>query len=240
MASHCASVRQTRLPLTRLPVISSRLQIFFSAAGLACGCAGAGAASATAANAANAHKRVMYHLLRTACPKNGMGTPAAIGCELVPQRAFNLPVRALFVKSQGGIELINLRCEVAGPPLHQGRAGTVKLCKAKRLWHGSGMTEPRDPTDCTTMTEVRAGVDDVDRQVVALLKHRFRYMDAAARIKPDRSAVRDEWRKSDVLAKVDAAAAELGVDQVLVARLYEDLIESSIAHDLEVFDRSRG
>ena len=90
------------------------------------------------------------------------------------------------------------------------------------------------------MTEVRAGVDDVDRQVVALLKRRFGYMDAAARIKPDRSAVRDEWRKADVLANVDATAAGLGVDPALMARLYEDLIETSIAYELEVFDQTRG
>jgi isochorismate pyruvate lyase len=36
------------------------------------------------------------------------------------------------------------------------------------------------------MAEVRSGVDEVDRQLVALLKRRFGYMDAAARIKPDR------------------------------------------------------
>ena len=90
------------------------------------------------------------------------------------------------------------------------------------------------------MTEVRAGVDDVDRQVVALLKMRFGYMDAAARIKPDREAVRDEWRKADVLTKVDAAAVELGVDRTFVARLYEDLIETSIAHEMDEFDRTRG
>lgn len=102
------------------------------------------------------------------------------------------------------------------------------------------MTEIRDPADCNTMTEVRAGVDDVDRQVVALLKRRFGYMDAAARIKPDRSAVRDEWRKADVLAKVDGAAAALEVDRSLLARIYEDLVETSIAYELEVFDRTRG
>jgi len=102
------------------------------------------------------------------------------------------------------------------------------------------MTDILHPADCTTMAEVRAGVDDVDRQVVALLKRRFGYMDAAARIKLDRSAVRDEWRKADVLAKVDAAAAELGVDRQLMARLYEDLIETSIAHELAVFDQTRG
>lgn len=98
----------------------------------------------------------------------------------------------------------------------------------------------RDPADCSTMTEVRAGVDDVDRRIVELLRRRFGYMDAAARIKPDRSAIRDEWRKSDVLAKVDASAAELGIDRQFVGRLYEDLIETSIAHELAEFDRTRG
>ena len=95
----------------------------------------------------------------------------------------------------------------------------------------------RDPADCSTMTEVRTGVDDVDHRIVALLARRFGYMDAAARIKPDRSAVRDEWRKADVLAKVDAAAAEMDVDRQLMARLYEDLIETSIAHEMVEFDR---
>ena len=105
---------------------------------------------------------------------------------------------------------------------------------------GQVMTDIRDPADCTSMTEVRAGVDDVDRRLVALLQRRFGYMDAAARIKPDRSAVRDERRKADVLAKVDAEAGRLGVDRSLVARLYEDLIETSIAHELDEFDRTRG
>jgi isochorismate pyruvate lyase len=101
------------------------------------------------------------------------------------------------------------------------------------------MSEIPDPNDCNSMTEVRAGVDDVDRRVVELLKRRFGYMDAAARIKPDREAVRDEWRKADVLAKVDAAAERMGVDRALMARLYEDLIETSIAHEFEEYDRRR-
>jgi isochorismate pyruvate lyase len=92
------------------------------------------------------------------------------------------------------------------------------------------------PADCTTMTEVRAGVDAVDRQIVALFATRFGYMDAAARIKPTRDAVRDEWRKADVKAKVDAAAAAAAVDRALVSRLYEDLIETSIAHELVRWD----
>jgi isochorismate pyruvate lyase len=101
------------------------------------------------------------------------------------------------------------------------------------------MSHIPDPADCTTMIEVREGVDDVDRQVVALLARRFGFMDAAARIKPTRAAVRDEWRKADVKAKVDAAAAAAGVDRALVSRLYEDLIETSIAHELGRWDLIR-
>jgi isochorismate pyruvate lyase len=102
------------------------------------------------------------------------------------------------------------------------------------------MSDIRDHTDCTTMAEVRAGVDDVDRQVVALIARRFGYMDAAARIKSERSAVRDEGRKAEVLAKVDASARDACIDRRLIARLYEELIEASIAYELEVFDRTRG
>ena len=101
------------------------------------------------------------------------------------------------------------------------------------------MTDIRDPQDCENMAEVREGVDDVDRRIVALLHRRFGYMDAAARIKPDRDAVRDEWRKADVKKKVDAQARKLGVDPDLLDRLYEDLIETSIAHELDRFDATR-
>ena len=44
----------------------------------------------------------------------------------------------------------------------------------------------------------------------------------------------------DVLAKVDAAASTLNVDRALMARLYEDLIETSIAYELGEFDRLKG
>lgn len=101
------------------------------------------------------------------------------------------------------------------------------------------MTEIPDPGNCTSMAEVRAGVDETDRRIVALIARRFAFMDAAARIKQARSAVRDERRKADVLAKAAAAAAHAGVDRGLIARLYEDLIETSIAHELAEFDRLR-
>ena len=101
------------------------------------------------------------------------------------------------------------------------------------------MTCPPPPIECQTMLDVRAGVDEVDRELVALLAKRFGYMDAAARIKPDRAAVRDELRKAEVLANVAAEASCRNVDGALMARLYEDIVETSIAHELVEYDRLR-
>ena len=91
--------------------------------------------------------------------------------------------------------------------------------------------------DCTTMAEVRAGVDQVDRDLVALLARRFAYMDAAARIKPDRSAVRDEARKAQVIDNARAAAEKFGLPAESIARLWNDLVETSIAYEMAAFDR---
>src|SRR5688572_10095282 len=100
------------------------------------------------------------------------------------------------------------------------------------------MTEtPINPEACRTMAEVRAGVDAVDRALMALLGERMRYMDAAARIKPERGQVRDEARKAQVIANARANAANEGVPETLVGELWERLVEGSIVYELERFDQ---
>lgn len=96
------------------------------------------------------------------------------------------------------------------------------------------------PAECRTMAEVRHGVDRLDEELVSLLGERFRYMDAAARIKPSRELVRDEARKAEVIGNAKARAGAEGVSADLVADLWELLVESSIAHELDRFDRTRG
>jgi isochorismate pyruvate lyase len=90
---------------------------------------------------------------------------------------------------------------------------------------------------CNTMTEVRVGVDALDLELVALLARRFAYMDAAARIKPERGAVRDEARKAAVIANARAEAERLGLPGEVIADLWEQLVEASIAYELASFDR---
>jgi isochorismate pyruvate lyase len=89
------------------------------------------------------------------------------------------------------------------------------------------------------MVEVREGVDAIDRALVDLLARRFGYMDAAARIKPTRDAVRDEGRKAQVITNAAAAARAAGLPDGLAESLWETLVEASIAYELGVWDASR-
>jgi len=101
-------------------------------------------------------------------------------------------------------------------------------------------TDPRPaPADCITMAEVRVGVDALDRLLVTVLAERQRYMDAAARIKQDRDAVRDAARIEDVVAKVKAAAREAGLSEAIAEPVWRTLIERCIAHEFGVWDALR-
>lgn len=93
--------------------------------------------------------------------------------------------------------------------------------------------------ECQTMVDVRAGVDAIDRALVDLLAQRFGFMDAAARIKPTRDAVRDEGRKAQVIANAAAAARVAGLPEGLAEALWETLVEASIAYELSVWDQRR-
>jgi isochorismate pyruvate lyase len=100
--------------------------------------------------------------------------------------------------------------------------------------------ERRPPADCTSMAEVRQGVDALDRALVALLAERQRYMDAAARIKRERGAVRDPARIEDVVAKVKACAREAGLSEAIAEPVWRMLIDRCIAYEFASWDRQRG
>ena len=96
------------------------------------------------------------------------------------------------------------------------------------------------PADCETMLDVRKGVDALDRALVLVLAERQRYMDAAARIKPNRDAVFDQARIDDVVAKVLAAAEPAGLSPDIAEPVWRLLIDRCIAHEFAKYDATRG
>ena len=87
------------------------------------------------------------------------------------------------------------------------------------------------------MTEVRQGVDAIDRALVELLAERQGYMDAAARIKPSRDVVHDEARIEQVIERVKAQATLKGLSHAIAEPVWRTLISRCIAYEYEVWDQ---
>ncbi len=84
---------------------------------------------------------------------------------------------------------------------------------------------------CVSMDEVRTEIDRIDRELVALVAARQRYIEAAARIKDAESEVRVEWRIRDVVGKVLAAAEHEGLSRRIAEPVWRELIERCIEHE---------
>ncbi len=89
------------------------------------------------------------------------------------------------------------------------------------------------------MPRLRETIDQIDSDLIALLKLRFQCMEAAARIKSEKSAVRDEARKAEVLTNVKRLASEAAIPVPTMAAIWEMLIETSISYELQKWDQLR-
>lgn len=90
----------------------------------------------------------------------------------------------------------------------------------------------RDPEACASMDELRAEIDRIDAELVALLVRRAACIDRAVVLK--RAAglpARIDARVEEVLAKVRAAAEADGLSPALVEALWRRLIEWSIGRE---------
>ena len=95
------------------------------------------------------------------------------------------------------------------------------------------------PEDCGSMDELRVAIDALDRQLVTLLARRQTYIERAAELKSGRAQVRDPARIEDVMQKVIAAGKEAGLNPAIAEPVWRALIEASIAHEFEAFDKKR-
>ena len=102
-------------------------------------------------------------------------------------------------------------------------------------------SDPRknDAVSCRTMADVRYEVDRLDRLLVRLIAERQTFMDAAARIKGDRDAVRDPARIEEVVAKVLAECPRHGLSPAIAGPVWRTMIDRCIAYEFAEWDRLR-
>lgn len=92
----------------------------------------------------------------------------------------------------------------------------------------------KPPKTCQSMDEVRAEIDRVDRGLVDLLAERWGYVDRMWEIKRSEAASANvPWRNREVIEKVRARAAPLGMPPEMVEALWRQIIGWGIQYQDE-------
>ncbi|MBP8267409.1 MAG: chorismate mutase [Zoogloea sp.] len=81
---------------------------------------------------------------------------------------------------------------------------------------------------CLSLDDVRSRIDALDRRLVALIAERGAYVTQAAAFKRSDAEVAAPDRVAQVLARVDALAAELGADPRVVEATWRSMIGAFI------------
>ena len=91
----------------------------------------------------------------------------------------------------------------------------------------------KQPDECIDMAEIRAEIDALDRQVIALLGRRFKYVKAASKFKTSETGVKAPERFRAMLQQRRVWAEEEGLSGEAIAQLYENLVNRFIAEEMK-------
>jgi len=94
-----------------------------------------------------------------------------------------------------------------------------------------------ETTGAATLAEIRAAIDRIDGEIVALLAERLRYTRDAARFKASEGEVAAPARAEAVVQRVAALGAARGVPAEIVEPVYRALVAASIEDQRNVFRR---
>ena len=90
---------------------------------------------------------------------------------------------------------------------------------------------------CATLADVRGAIDRIDREIVALMAERGKYVAEAGRFKADPAAVSAPARVEAIIAKVKAIAHEDGLAESVAERSYRAMIAAFEDYEREEWTR---
>lgn len=85
---------------------------------------------------------------------------------------------------------------------------------------------------CSSLDEVRANIDRIDRALVGLLAERGRFVSQAAGFKKTTDDVRAPQRVEQVIAKVRMLAEQCGANPAVTEQVYRAMIAAFIEAEL--------
>ena len=97
----------------------------------------------------------------------------------------------------------------------------------------------KTPEQCESMADIRAEIDRLDRQVVALLGQRFSYVKAASKFKTSETTVRAPERFQSMLQQRRTWAEEEELNPDAIEKMYQDLVNHFIDEEMKHWKKSR-
>ena len=85
---------------------------------------------------------------------------------------------------------------------------------------------------CNSLEEVRSNIDRIDRQMVALIAERGKFVKQAARFKKNSDEVQAPQRVEQVIAKVRSLATEAGADAAIAEQVWRVMIAAFVQAEL--------
>ncbi|MDE0299993.1 MAG: isochorismate lyase [Candidatus Poribacteria bacterium] len=88
------------------------------------------------------------------------------------------------------------------------------------------------PNECANMEDIRAEIDRIDQDVIALMGVRFQYVQAAAKFKKSRESVKAPERFVAMLRQRRGWAEQAGLSPDVIEKMYCDLVEYFINEEM--------
>tara|TARA_R110002020_G_scaffold50908_18_gene144325 strand:- start:1566 stop:1877 length:312 start_codon:yes stop_codon:yes gene_type:complete len=93
------------------------------------------------------------------------------------------------------------------------------------------VTAIKTPADCQTKDDVRAEIDRIDSELLALFAQRHRYVTRMAEIKTDPHEARDPARIEAVINKIRDRSLALDLDEDQAELVWRTLIDWNINYE---------
>ncbi|MGL6340929.1 MAG: isochorismate lyase [Waterburya sp.] len=96
----------------------------------------------------------------------------------------------------------------------------------------------KTPDECENMLDIRAEIDRLDRQIIALLGQRFAYVKAASKFKTTQTSVKAPERFEAMLKQRRVWADEQGLNADVIEKMYRDLVNHFINEEMKHWQQS--
>lgn len=95
----------------------------------------------------------------------------------------------------------------------------------------------KTPAECETITDVRNEIDNIDREIIGLLYHRFQYVKEVVKYKePTSDAIEASDRRTSMLQTRREWAEQVGLSPDVVEDLFDRLVAYFISEEKKIMN----